>query len=74
MNADQQAAAAESAGTMLAKAAPPASVSIATIAGAPVSDLVLWATLVYTVLMICHKIMVIWRDLRRDPRCETGEL
>lgn len=73
MNADQQAAAAESAGAMIAKAAPPASVSIATIAGAPVSDLVLWATLFYTVLMICHKLMVIWRDLRRDPRCETGE-
>ena len=65
--------AAESAGTMAAKALPPASVSIATIAGMPVSDLVLWATLIYTVLMICHKSMAIWRDLRRGPRCEPGE-
>lgn len=73
MNADQQAAAAESAGAMIAKAAPPASVSIATIAGAPVSDLVLWATLVYTVLMICHKLLVLWRELRSDPRCKIGE-
>lgn len=73
MNADQQAAAAESAGAMAAKALPPASVSIATIAGMPVSDLVLWATLIYTVLMICHKAMAIWRDLRRVPRCEIGE-
>jgi hypothetical protein len=56
--------AAESAGTMLAKAAPPASVSIATIAGVPVSDLVLWATLIYTLLMIVHKMMSIWRDMR----------
>lgn len=62
--------AAESAGTMLAKAAPPASVSIATIAGVPVSELVLWATLVYTVLMICHKSMAIWRDLRCGPHCD----
>lgn len=65
--------AAESAGAMVAKAAPPASVSIATIAGVPVSELVLWATLIYTLLMICHKLMAIWSDLRRDPRCETGE-
>ena len=65
--------AAESAGAMVAKAAPPASVSIATIAGVPVSELVLWATLIYTLLMICHKLMVIWGDLRRAPRCEKGE-
>lgn len=58
---------------MVAKAIPPASVSIATIAGVPVSELVLWATLIYTVLMICHKTIAIWRDLRRDPRCELGE-
>lgn len=63
--------AAESAGAMAAKALPPASVSIATIAGVPVSELVLWATLIYTVLMICHKTIAIWRDLRRDPRCDT---
>ena len=66
--------AAESAGTMLAKVGPPASVSIATIAGVPVSELVLWATLVYTMLMICHKSIAIWRDLRRDPRCDTGDV
>jgi hypothetical protein len=65
--------AAESVGAMVAKAAPPASVSLATIAGIPVSELVLWATLVYTVLMICHKSLALWRELRRDPRCEAGE-
>lgn len=72
MSATSQTAA-ESAGAMAAKALPPASVSIATIAGMPVSDLVLWATLIYTVLMICHKAMAIWRDLRRATRCEMGE-
>ena len=63
MSAHQQSAA-ESAGAMLAKAAPPASVSLATIAGVPISDLVLWATLIYTLLMIVHKAMSIWRDMR----------
>lgn len=72
MSANSQAAA-ESAGAMFAKTAPPAGVSIATIAGAQVSDLVLWATLIYTVLMICHKLIALWRELRNDPRCKTGE-
>lgn len=63
--------AAESAGAMAAKALPPASVSIATIAGVPVSELVLWATLIYTLLMICHKSLAIWRDLR-SPTCKPG--
>ncbi len=62
----------ESAGAMAAKALPPAGVSIATIAGVPVSDLVLWATLIYTLLMICHKSLAIWRDLRRD-HCRVQE-
>lgn len=49
---------------MATKAAPPAAVSIASLAGYPVSELVLWATLVYTVLMIGHKVFQIWRDWR----------
>jgi len=61
--------AAESIGTMVAKAAPPASVSIATIVGVPVSELVLWSTLIYTILMICHKALTIWRELR-EPTCK----
>lgn len=68
MNTTQQTAA-ESAGAMVAKAAPPASVSIATVVGVPVSELVLWATLIYTILMICHKALAIWRELR-EPTCK----
>lgn len=64
--------AAESAGAMAAKALPPASVSIATIAGVPVSELVLWSTLIYTVLMICHKTLAIYRELR-SPICKPGD-
>jgi hypothetical protein len=62
-------AAAESVAVMAAKAAPPAGVSIATLMGVSVSELVLWATLIYTVLMIAHKVMEIWRDLKP---CPTG--
>lgn len=58
--------AAESGVAMIAKSAPPVSVSIATIAGMPVSDLVLWGTLVYTVLMISHKLFIICRDVSRS--------
>jgi hypothetical protein len=72
MNTTQQTAA-ESAGAMVAKAAPPASVSIATVVGVPVSELVLWATLIYTILMICHKTLAIWRELRQ-PNCPQQEL
>jgi hypothetical protein len=62
MSATQQTS--ETAGAMLAKAAPPASVSVATLLGIPVSELVLWATLLYTMLMIVHKTMAIYRDMR----------
>ena len=55
---------AETGVTLVAKAAPPASVSLATLAGVQVSELVLWATLIYTVLMIGHKLMAIYKDLR----------
>jgi len=50
---------------ILAKAAPPATVSIASLSGVPVSDLVLWATLIYTVLMIGHKLWQIYQGARR---------
>jgi hypothetical protein len=55
---------AETGVTMIAKAAPPASISLATLAGVQVSELVLWATLIYTVLMIGHKLIAIWRDIK----------
>lgn len=49
---------------MAVKASPPASVSIATLAGYQVSEILMWATLIYTLLMIGHKLLVIWRDIR----------
>ena len=56
-------AAAESGVALLAKAAPPVSVSLATVAGDQVSELVLWGTLIYTALMIGHKLVAIYRDI-----------
>ena len=52
--------------SIVAKAAPPASVSLATLAGYQISELVLWATLIYTVLMIGHKVIAIYKDLKGD--------
>jgi hypothetical protein len=61
---------AEGTAIMATKAAPPAAVSLASLAGYPVSDLVLWATLIYTVLMIGHKALQIWRDFRAGKNGE----
>jgi hypothetical protein len=56
--------ASESGIAVAAKLTPPAGISLATIFGMQVSELVLWATLVYTILMIGHKIYVIYRDVK----------
>lgn len=56
----------ESGIAIAAKAAPPVSVSIATVAGYQVSEILLWATLIYTILMIGHKLYAIYKDLRSD--------
>jgi len=51
---------------IVAKVAPPATVSLATILGVQVSELVLWATLIYTVLLIGHKLWLIYKDLQNE--------
>ncbi len=55
----------ESSAAIAAKVAPPASVSLATLAGYQVSEILVWATLVYTVLMIGQKLYQIYKDVRR---------
>jgi hypothetical protein len=57
---------ADTAATIIAKTAPPASVSIAHLLGMPVSELVLWATLFYTILMIAHKVYQFYYDIKRN--------
>lgn len=62
MMSDHQA---ETVTAVAAKVAPPATISLATVAGYQVSELVLWATLVYTVLMIGHKVYQIYKDVSK---------
>lgn len=50
---------------IVAKVAPPATVSIATVLGVQVSELVLWATLVYTIILIGHKLWQITKEFRQ---------
>jgi hypothetical protein len=57
--------AAESGAMIAAKAAPPAAVSVATLAGYPVSEILVWATLIYTVIMIGHKVYQIYKEVRK---------
>lgn len=55
--------------SMATKAAAPVTVSIATVAGYQVSEILLWATLIYTILMIGHKLYSIYKDIkgRQEP-------
>lgn len=62
----------ESLPAIAAKAGPSVSVSLATIAGYNVSDIILWATLIYTVLMIAHKAYHIWRDIKGHRKDKNG--
>jgi hypothetical protein len=54
----------EGAAALIAKAAPPVGVSLATVYGYQVSELVLWATLVYTILMIGLKLYQIYKEVK----------
>lgn len=56
---------AETTAAVVAKLAPPATVSLATVMGVQVSELVLWATLIYTILLIGHKLWTIYKDLTK---------
>ena len=54
--------------SMATKAAAPVTVSLATVAGYQVSEILLWATLIYTILMIGHKLYSIYKDIKgRNP-------
>lgn len=60
--------AAESASVVTAKMAAPVTVSLATVAGVSVSEILLWATLVYTIIMIGHKVWQIYREVKSSCR------
>lgn len=50
---------------IVVKVAPPVTVSLATVAGYQVSEVLLWATLIYTILMILHKLYQIYKDIKK---------
>lgn len=56
----------ETVAAVVTKVAPPATISLATVAGYQVSELVLWATLIYTVLMIGHKCWQIVKEVKAE--------
>lgn len=62
----------ETVAAIAAKVGPPTTVSIATVAGYSVNELVVWATLIYTTLLIGQKLYQIYKDVVK-PRCEIGE-
>ena len=55
----------ETVGAIAAKVAPPITVSLATVYGFQVSDLVIWATLIYTLLMIGLKLYQIYKEVKK---------
>lgn len=59
---------AETGAAIVTKLAPPVTVSLASIGGYPVSDLVLWITLIYTALLTGHKLWQIWRDVMKKDQ------
>ena len=56
----------ETAAGMMAKASAPVTVSLATVAGYQVSELLLWCTLIYPVPMIAHKLYSIYKDVTEN--------
>jgi len=63
----------DTAATVVAKSVPPVTVSIATLYGVQVSDLVLWATLIYTVLLIAKTAYRFYRDLTQKEDADGRE-
>jgi len=55
----------ETVGAIAAKVTPPITVSLATVYGYQVSDLVIWATLIYTLLMIGLKLYQIYKEVKK---------
>ena len=55
----------ETTAAITAKAALPVGVSLATVFGYQVSDILMWMTLIYTMLLIIHKVYLMYRDFRK---------
>lgn len=56
----------ETTAAVAAKSALPVGVSVATIFSVQVSDVLVWMTLIYTVLLIIHKVWLMYKDFRKQ--------
>jgi hypothetical protein len=54
----------ETIGAITTKIAPPVGISLATVCGYQVSELLIWATLIYTILMIGLKLYQIYKEVK----------
>ena len=54
----------ETLAAVVVKATPPVGVSIASVFGYPVSDVLIWATLIYTLLLIIQKCYQIYKEVK----------
>ena len=54
----------ETVAAIAVKSAPPVTVSIATLFGYQVSEILLWATLIYTILLIFQKVYQIYKTFK----------
>jgi hypothetical protein len=57
---------AETAGSIAAKTAAPITVSTVSLFGVPVPEIILIATLIYTFLLIIHKLWNIYVDIKNE--------
>jgi len=55
----------ETATAVAAKSALPVGLSLATVMGYQVSDVLMWMTLIYTCLLIIHKVYLMYKDFRK---------
>ena len=55
----------ETTAAIAAKASLPVGISLATVMGYQVSDILMWMTLIYTFLLIIHKIWLMYKDFRK---------
>lgn len=55
----------ETTAAIAAKSALPVTVSLATVMGYQVSDLLMWMTLIYTILLIVHKVYLMYKDFHK---------
>lgn len=53
----------ESGALLIAKITPPATVSVVTLAGGVINEAVIFVTLIYTLLMLTHKLFLIYKDV-----------